>query len=226
MINILLKKTDRSLEAEWRSRPDRNMFVKSILESMGCQRILNIGSGGKRELAKIVGVDKAVFDVDMSGDCDLMLDLDSVEALPFRDGEYDMVCAMDVLEHLENFHLINDELFRVSSRCVLISLPNSATEFLQVALGRTDPGPKEERGFFSKYYGLPLTPPADRHRWWLYPSDIVRFYENFAIAKGCRVTYFIPKASFFRSIIKLVLSNNLYYTFFLPHIAILLEKRS
>jgi hypothetical protein len=226
MINVLLNNVDQSIAADWISRSERSMFVKSISKSKACKKILNVGSGGKRDLANIVDTNTIVFDIDMAGDCDLKLNLDHIKTLPFADGEYDMVCAMDVLEHLENFHHINNELFRVSSRCILISLPNSATEFLQVALGRTDPGPKEERGFFSKYYGLPLTPPADRHRWWLYPSDIVRFYENFAIAKGCRVTYFIPKAGFFRSIVRLVLGSNLYYTFFLPHVAILLEKRS
>jgi len=162
----------------------------------------------------------------MAGDCDLKLDLDSIDVLPFADGEFEMACAMDVLEHLENFHRINDELFRVSSKCVLISLPNSATEFLQVAMARADLGPKEERGYFSKYYGLPLNPPVDRHRWWLYPQDIVRFYENFASNHGCKVTYFIPGTNLTRSIARLILGKHIYHTFLMPHIAILLEKNS
>jgi hypothetical protein len=224
MINILLEKTDRFIAAEWKSRPDRSRFVKSISESRACKQILNVGSGGKRELAKIVDANTAVFDLDMAGDCDLTLNLDSIEALPFADGEFEMVCAMDVLEHLESFHRINDELFRVSSRCVLISLPNSAAEFLQVALGRRELGPEDERGFFSKYYGLPLKKPPDRHRWWIYPQDIVRFYETFARTRGCKVTYFIPGSSFSRSIARLMLGKHLYSTFFIPHVAVLLEK--
>jgi len=226
MINKLLEKTDRSIPAEWKSRPDRSRFVSLISESRACKQILNVGSGGRRELAKIVEANTSVFDLDMAGDCDLKLNLDRIEALPFKDGEFEMVCAMDVLEHLESFHRINDELFRVSSKCVLISLPNSAVEFLQVALGRTDPGPKEERGYFSKYYGLPLTFPVDRHRWWLYPQDIVRFYENFASIHGCKVTYFIPASNFSRSIARLMFGKHLFHTFFMSHIAILLEKRS
>ncbi len=226
MINILLQKTDRTIAAEWKSRSDRSRFVKSISESRACKQILNVGSGGKRELAKIVDANTAVFDIDMAGDCDMKLNLDSIEALPFADGEFDMVCAMDVLEHLESFHRINDELFRVSSRCVLISLPNSAAEFLKVALGRREPGQEDERGFFSKYYGLPLKKPPDRHRWWLYPQDIVRFYENFALTKGCKVTYFIPGTTLPRSIARLILGKRLYCTFLIPHVAVLLEKTS
>ncbi len=214
------------MAAEWKSRPDRNNFVKLVLESRGCKRILNVGSGGRRELAKIVETNTEVFDIDMAGDCDLKINLDRVEALPFSDGAFEMVCAMDVLEHLENFHHVNDELFRVSSKCVLISLPNSAAEFPQVALGRREPDPEDERGFFSKYYGLPLKRPPDRHRWWLYPQDIVRFYETFARTRGCKVTYFIPRASFSRSIARLMLGKRLYFTFLVPHIAILLEKHS
>jgi hypothetical protein len=224
MLNILFEKTDRSIAAQWKSRLDRNRFVKSIAESRACKQILNVGSGGKRELAKIVNSNTTVFDLDMWGDCDLTLNLDSIEALPFGDGEFEMVCAMDVLEHLESFHLINDELFRVSSRCVLISLPNSAAELFQVALGRRELGPENERGFFSKYYGLTLKKPPDRHRWWLYPQDIVRFYEAFAVARSCKVTYFIPRPSFSSSIARLVMGKHLHSTFFIPHIAVLLEK--
>ena len=226
MIKTLLEKTDDSIAAEWKSRFDRSKFVKLISENRACKKILNVGSGGNRELAKIVNSSTSVFDIDMAGVCDLKLNLDCIEALPFTDGEFEMVCAMDVLEHLENFHLINDELFRVSSKYVLISLPNSASEFLQIALGRRDIGPEVERGVFSKYYGLPIKAPPDRHRWWLYPQDIVRFYETYARTRGCKVNYFIPGASFSRSIARLLLGKRLYFTFLLPHIAVLLEKYS
>ena len=227
MLKKLFDSVDMTVKADWRSRPERSRVVAKLAEQRGAKSILNVGSGGGRELAaQIVSGTVTVFDIDISGECDLRLNLDSVDALPFSDGEFEMVCSMDVLEHLENFHRINDELFRVSSKCVLISLPNSATEFLQVVLGRTDPGPKKERGFFSKYYGLPLSPPVDRHRWWLYPQDIVRFYENFASVRGCKVTYFIPSSNFSRSIARLVLGKHIYYTFLMPHIAILLEKKS
>jgi hypothetical protein len=225
MIDVLFAKADTSIAAEWRSRSDRSRFVKQLAEKLGPKRILNVGSGGKRELAQIVDVGLSVYDIDMAGDCDLKLNLDSVDALPFSDGEFGMVCAMDVLEHLENFHLINEELFRVSSKCVLISLPNSACEFIQVALGRIESGSERERGVFSKYYGLPLEAPPDRHRWWLYPQDIVRFYENFARSRGCKVTYFIPGSGFARKMLRLLLGARIYCTFFTPHIAILLEKQ-
>lgn len=227
ILKKLFDNVDMTLKADWRSRPERSRFVAKLAEQRGAKSILNVGSGGERELAaQIVSRTVRVFDIDIFGECDLKLDLDSVDALPFSDGEFEMVCAMDVLEHLESFHRINDELFRVSSRCVLISLPNSAVEFLQVALGRRQPGPEDERGFFSKYYGLPLKKPSDRHRWWLYPQDIVRFYENFASIHGCKVTYFIPASNFSRSIARLMFGKHLFHTFFMSHIAILLEKRS
>lgn len=42
-------------------------------------------------------------------------------------GEYDCVVMLEVLEHLENYKQALKELFRVSSRYVIISVPNEPT---------------------------------------------------------------------------------------------------
>jgi len=49
----------------------------------------------------------------------------SIDSLPFIDDEFDMVSCMEVLEHLpkETFVLALNELSRVSSRYILISVP-------------------------------------------------------------------------------------------------------
>lgn len=48
-----------------------------------------------------------------------------VEELPFRDGEFDMVTCLEVLEHLphEVYPLALSEIERVTSKCALVSVP-------------------------------------------------------------------------------------------------------
>ena len=97
------------------------------------KNILNIGGGGKRDLSNAIDNEKIkVFEIDFQGENDLTLNLDEVEKFPFKDNEFECVCCFDVLEHLENFHNITNELIRVSSNKVFISLPVSSALFLNI----------------------------------------------------------------------------------------------
>ena len=85
---------------------------------------------------------------------------------------------MDVLEHLENFHFMLDEMVRCSDKFVLVSLPNSAAEIPQIILNGDKMKKVSNQGYYSKYYGLPLKRELDRHRYWLYTQDIIRFLKK------------------------------------------------
>ena len=79
------------------------------------------------------------------------------KGLPFRDKSFNVVVALDVLEHTDDIYTSFDELCRVARQFVVITLPNAyelriRTRFL---LGHPVSGK----------YGLPTEPPADRHRW-------------------------------------------------------------
>jgi SAM-dependent methyltransferase len=80
------------------------------------------------------------------------------QGLPFHDCTFDVVVALDVLEHTDNIHRSFDELCRVACKCVVITLPNQyqAADRIRVLQGHHPCGK----------YGLPVEPPSDRHRWW------------------------------------------------------------
>lgn len=94
--------------------------------------------------------------VDIRPDADVVVNLDR-DNLPFADRSFDTVVCTDVLEHLDWCHAVFDDLCRVAGRHVIASLPNPVRNLL-TAIAEGGEGRL-------KYYGLPVDPPADRHRW-------------------------------------------------------------
>ena len=79
-------------------RQDRNRFAAEQLKSTKITRILNIGGGGARHLqATLANNEIEVFEIDITGECDLKVNLDELSALPFEDNSFDVVCGFDVL---------------------------------------------------------------------------------------------------------------------------------
>ncbi len=104
--------------------------------------------------------------VDVTGRSDVQLDLEYITRLPFDTGSFDCVVCTDVLEHLDNLHLIFGELIRVAKTYVIISLPNNWVNARQpITRGR---------GSLS-HYGLPGEPPLDRHKWFFSMSEAEGF---------------------------------------------------
>ena len=100
-----------------------------------------------------------------------VLQCDLEKPLPFKDNEFDVVTALDVLEHLDDPHGALQELCRVAKKSVLISLPNMYyIEFRWNFL--------RGRGLSGKY-AFPAQPVLDRHRWVLSYSEALAFiHEN------------------------------------------------
>ena len=78
------------------------------------------------------------------------------DGLPFADGEFDAVVALDLLEHTNNIWFAFDELVRVARRQVVIILPNVYhwSSRVRFFLGQE----------MDKYV-LPAHSIVDRHRW-------------------------------------------------------------
>ena len=115
--------------------------------------------------------------VDLNEPAEVIADLNV--GLPFGDKTFDVVVALDVLEHTDNIHRSCDELFRVAGRFVVITLPNayelrSRAKFL---IGRT----------LSGKYGLPVEPPADRHRWLFSLTEAKAFIHVRAARSGFEI---------------------------------------
>jgi SAM-dependent methyltransferase len=111
---------------------------------------------------------------------------DIEKGMPFEDASFDVVVALDVLEHTDNLHGSVSELFRVAKKYVIVNLPNAyelkcRLKFLS--------GKK-----LSEKYGLPIDPPMDRHRWLFSFNEALNFThaignrQNFEVKKeGCLV---------------------------------------
>ena len=99
--------------------------------------------------------------------------------LPFSKNSYDVITALDVLEHLDNPHAALKELLRVGRKCVVISLPNMHYFSFRFSF-------LVGNGISGKYRFTPY-PLTDRHRWILSYSEAKSFIETNTI--GYKVSY-------------------------------------
>lgn len=92
------------------------------------------------------------------------------EGLPFDDNSFDIITALDVLEHLDDPHSLLPEMLRVARKSVIISLPNM--HYVSFRLNFLS-----GRGISGKY-AFPPHPVLDRHRWVLSYDEAIQFIEQ------------------------------------------------
>ena len=145
---------------DFKDRKARSCYIAERFGSYITGRVLDVGCDRALLKTLIPGLDYT--GIDFGGTPDLMINLEEIDRLPFEDNHFDCVVCSDVLEHLDNLHHIFGELIRVSSRYVILSLPNNWTNARR---------PLEKgRGSFDKY-GLPPERPKDRHKWFFSLSE-------------------------------------------------------
>jgi len=96
-----------------------------------------------------------------------VLQCDLEEPLDFEDNAFDIVTALDVLEHLNNPHGALKELIRVARKAVFVSLPNIYYIKFRWNFLRG-------RGVSGKYAFSP-NPIVDRHRWMVSHEEALEF---------------------------------------------------
>ena len=95
---------------------------------------------------------------------------DLEKGLPqFKDGQFDIVTALDVLEHLDKPHQAFHEALRVAQKAVLVSLPNMYYYKFRWSF---------LKGSLSEKYVFPPEPVTDRHRWILNHTESVNFIKH------------------------------------------------
>ncbi len=102
---------------------------KLVLE-LNVKNVLEVGVGNGLTSFYLIknGVKVTTCDINKTLRPDYVAD---IRELPFSDTEFDLIYAYQVLEHLpfDEFDMVLNELFRVSKKFVVISLPCSSTAF-------------------------------------------------------------------------------------------------
>jgi SAM-dependent methyltransferase len=162
--------------ADFPTRADRIRYVAGRFERVLAGNVLDVGCD--QRTLETLRPDLDYVGIDVGGDPDLIIDLEATPRLPFADASFDVVLCCDVLEHLDSLHRTFGELVRVTRNHLLVSLPNCWTNARRpVRRGKGAIG----------HYGLPDSPPADRHKWFFGLSEAIRFCEAMAERHALRV---------------------------------------
>ncbi len=151
----------------FKQRADRSNYIAKRFSRYLSGKILDVGCDKAVLKGLLSGVNYTCIDI--SGTPDIVLNLEQIESLPFEDNVFTCTVCSDVLEHLNNLHHSFGELVRVTKDHMIISLPNNWTNARNPI----------ERGKGSiAHYGLPPTPPLDRHKWFFGFTEAVNFLKE------------------------------------------------
>lgn len=160
----------------YRTRDERSRFVARRFAGYLPGGVLDVGCY-EAPLRDIL-VDIRYHGVDIAGNPDQRINLETCTRLPFDDHSWSCVLCADVLEHLDNLHAMFDELLRVAKDYVILSLPNAWRDARRPI--------EKGRGSF-EHYGLWLDRPIDRHKWFFNISQIDAFIMGRAARDGFAV---------------------------------------
>lgn len=161
----------------FQDRPGRARYIAEKYAPLLTGSVLDVGCDQRYLRSHLVRPD-LYTGADMGPPADVIVNLDRGE-LPFAPSSFDAVVCTDVLEHLERIHSVFDSLCRIARRSVIVSLPAPLNNLLG-DVGRGAEG-------WKKFYGLPVDPPADRHRWFFGFEDARRFLTERGLRNGWRI---------------------------------------
>jgi SAM-dependent methyltransferase len=158
---------------KFRIRSDRPTFIGNRFGKYLKGQVLDVGCD-EAVLQKLLGKGR-YSGIGLTKESAIRADLEKTGKLPFHDSSWDTILCLDVLEHLNNLYEMCDEIFRVAKENIIISLPNcwsQARRSLAKGSGAI------------WHYGLPPTPPPDRHKWFFNTEDALLFFHQQAVSKA------------------------------------------
>jgi SAM-dependent methyltransferase len=165
---------------QYHSRAEKARYVWDKYREILQSSVLDVGADEKH-LTNHLPPTTRYWGIGLGGNPDQEVDLEK-GVIPFADDSFETVLCLDVLEHLDNPHEVFDEICRVSSRHVIVSLPNAWATILQV-ICFGDFAPNQHM----KFYGFPPDKPVDRHKWFLSYDEAKYFIEQRGRANHMRV---------------------------------------
>lgn len=156
-------------QKKFSEREERTRFILSRFHEQFTTSVIDVGCY-EAPLRRLIPKAE-YFGIDIVGDPDLVCNLEEIEKIPVANKSYDTACCFEVLEHLDSFHRIFEDLFRVARNDVLVSLPNCWCSARR---------PVEKGRGSIAHYGLPQACPVDRHKWFINTRQIIKFFEDYA----------------------------------------------
>lgn len=139
--------------------------------------LLDVGCRSREMEKALTGRQINYSGLDLGSPADVVANLD--EGIPLEDQDVDIVTALDVIEHTNDFHFTFAEICRVAHKHVVVSLPNTYEIGVRLRILRGQP--------VSAKYGLPPSHVADRHHWFFSLTEASRFMHANASRTGWRV---------------------------------------
>lgn len=101
---------------------------------------------------------------------------DFTQGIPVANESYELVTALDVLEHLDDLQAGLDEMDRIAKRAMIIALPNMAHFRFRLRFLLT--------GRVNSKYDLKYDYGLDRHRWFTVLPQTNRYFKTYCQQKG------------------------------------------
>jgi hypothetical protein len=170
-----------STNFRYTDRKSKADYVWKKYEPLLRRSVLDVGSDECPLKPYVEGVEGRYWGIGFGPNVDQEVDLETGQ-LPFEPGSFETVLCLDVLEHLEAAHRVFADLCRIAERYVIVSLPNPWAVLWSTL--RTKDYSESSR---MKFYGLPLEPPQDRHRWFFSQKEAEVFLQHNAEMAGFRI---------------------------------------
>ena len=214
-MNTDIKLKELSGNFYYHDRKSRYEFLVKEFGGIISGDLLDVGCDNKY-LREILNGKINYTGIDLNESADIIMDLEKDSLLSLH-KTFDTIICTDVLEHIESIHRVFDEIIEIAQKYIVVSLPNAWFDFKKIPVMKNS----------GKFYGLPVSVPLDRHRWFFNFTEAMDFIESNAKGKVKEINfypYFHKSNRLIKLIAKSILSANQYYNLFSPTLWAVLKK--